>query len=75
MSAFQYLGAIVEGNGSIMSDVESRIAKASRAFGAPTEQQRTNHISSVQVSEMFGMDESIEDLILRRRLCWLGHMA
>ena len=34
MSAFRYLGAIVEGNGNIMSDVESRVAKASRAFGA-----------------------------------------
>ena len=136
VSAFRYLGAIVEGNGNIMSDVERRVAKASRAFGAlrrtvfkekdltlktkrlvyrpvvlgillydaetwamnskrvhsrkfevfhnrclraimgiTTEQQRTNHISSVQVSQMFGMEESMEDLILRRRLRWLGHVA
>lgn len=33
VNAFQYLGATVEGNGNIMNDVESRIAKASRAFG------------------------------------------
>ena len=29
VSAFRYLGAIVEGNGNITSDVESRVAKAS----------------------------------------------
>ena len=44
-------------------------------MGITTEKQRTNHISSVQVSQMFGMEESMEDLILRRRLHWLGHVA
>ena len=34
-----------------------------------------NCISSVQVSQMFGMEESMEDLILKRRLRWLGHVA
>ena len=134
VSAFQYLGAIVEGSGSIKGDVESRIAKASRAFGAlrrpvfgdkdlslrtkrmvycavvlgvllygaeawPTkrehskklevfhnrclrailgitsEQQRKERISSVQVGQMFGMEESMEDIISARRLRWLGHVA
>ena len=124
VSAFQYLGAIVERNGSILSDVDSRIAKASRAYGAvrrpvfkgkdltlktkrlvyravvlgvllygaetwavkkehsrkfevfhnrclraimgiTTEQQRTNHTNSVQESQMFGMEESMEDLLAR----------
>lgn len=33
VNAFWYLGAVVEGNGNITSDVESRIAKASRVYG------------------------------------------
>ena len=46
-------------------------------LGITTEQQRKEHISSVQVSQMFGKEESVEDLISRRRLTcrWLGHMA
>ena len=33
------------------------------------------HISSVQIAKQFGMEESLEDLIVARRLRWLGHVA
>ena len=33
------------------------------------------HISSVQVAKRFGMEESLEDMVIARRLCWLGHVA
>ena len=41
----------------------------------PTAQQRTRCISSVQVSQWFGMEESLDDLLSVRQLCWLGHIA
>ncbi len=44
-------------------------------LGITTAQQRMGRISSVQVSQMFGMEESIEDLVSARRLRWLGHLA
>jgi hypothetical protein len=44
-------------------------------LGITTEQQRIEHISSVQVAKRFGMEESLEDIVIRRRLCWLGHVA
>ena len=34
VSDFRYLGAVVESKGEIMKDVEERIARASKAFGA-----------------------------------------
>ena len=33
------------------------------------------HFSSVQVSQKFGMEESMEDLVSARRLQWLGRIA
>ena len=44
-------------------------------LGISTSPQRTEHISSVQVSQIFGMEESLEDFVSARRLCWLGHLA
>ena len=43
--------------------------------GITSAQQRIEHISSVQVASKFGMEESLEDLIVERRLRWLGHVA
>ena len=34
VSQFRYLGSVVESHGEVLKDVEDRIAKASRAFGA-----------------------------------------
>ena len=38
-------------------------------------QQKMEHISSVQMAERFGMEESLEDMMIARRLCLLGHVA
>ena len=32
-------------------------------------------ITSIQIAKRFGMDESLEDTIIARRLRWLGHLA
>ena len=44
-------------------------------LGITTAQQRTEHLSSVQIAKPFGMGESLEDLVIARRLRWLGHVA
>ena len=44
-------------------------------LGVSTARQRTEHISNVQLGQMFGMEESLEDLVSTRRLRWLGHLA
>ena len=44
-------------------------------LGITAHQQRTEHLSSVQIAKQFGMEESMEDLITARRLRWLGHIA
>ena len=44
-------------------------------LGITTAQQRMEHISSAQVAKRFGMEESLEDILIGRRLCWLGHVA
>ena len=38
-------------------------------------QQQTQHITSVQVADRFGMRESLEDIIIARHLRWLGHVV
>ena len=38
-------------------------------------QQRSQHLSSVQIAKHFGMEASLKDLITARRLRWLGHVA
>ena len=38
-------------------------------------QQRTEHLSGVQTVKLFGMGESLEEMIITRRLRWLGHVA
>ena len=43
--------------------------------GITSAQQRAEYISSVQVARQLGMEESLEDLIVARRLRWLGHVA
>ena len=134
VTEFKYLGAIIEECGGIKKELESRIAKASRTFGAlrrpvfddkditlatkrlvyrsvvlgvllygaetwvikrdtskkleafhnrclrsilgiSSAQQQMGHITSVQVSRRFGMEESLDDMIAFRRLRWLGHIA
>ena len=134
VTEFKYLGAIIEANGSIQREVEDRISKALRVFGAQkgpvlsnsdlalatkkllyhavvlgvllyraetwptkrensrklevfhnrclrsilgisTARQRTEQISRVQLGQIFGMEESLEDLVSARRLRWLGHLA
>ena len=44
-------------------------------LGISTSCPWTEHISSVQVRQMFGMEESLEDFVSARRLRWLGHLA
>ena len=46
-------------------------------LGITTAQERPEHLSSVQISKLFGMGESleVEDLVTARRLRWLGHVA
>ena len=44
-------------------------------LGISAMQQRMKHISSVQVAKRFGMEESLEDMVIARRLCWLEHVA
>ena len=44
-------------------------------MGITSAQQRMKHISSVQVATIFGMEESLEDVITARRLRWFGHLA
>ena len=44
-------------------------------LGISAAQQRMERISSVQVAKRFGMEESLEDMIIARRLRWLGHVA
>ena len=44
-------------------------------LGITAAQQRTEHLSTVQIAEHFGMRESLEDLMTARRLRWLGHVA
>ena len=41
-------------------------------LGITSVQQRLKHISSIQVAKQFGMEESLEDMIVLRRLRWLG---
>ena len=44
-------------------------------LGISAMQQRMEHISSVQVAKRCLMEESLEDMVITRRLCWLGHVA
>ena len=44
-------------------------------LGISAMQQRMEHISSVQLAKRFGMEESLEDMVMARQLCWLGHVA
>ena len=134
VSSFRYLGSVLESHGEIWMDVEDRVARASRAFGAlcrpvfcngslsrktkrmvyhapvlgvllygaetwatkkvstqnveafnnrylwhimniSRAEQRAGYISSVQMRRNSGMDEALEDVVIARRLRWLGHVA
>ena len=44
-------------------------------MGITSRQQKMEHINSVQMAKQFGMEESLEDLIVARCLRWLGHVA
>ena len=44
-------------------------------FGITRVQQHTERISSAHVRELFGMKETIEELVMLRRMQWLGHLA
>ena len=41
-------------------------------LGVTAAQQKAERI---QVTKLFGMEESLEDMIIARRLRWLGHIA
>ena len=52
-------------------EIELQKARYLRAIlGKTTAQQKMGHISSVQVGQWFGMEESLEDLVSARRLHW-----
>ena len=38
-------------------------------------EQEAGYISSVQMRRNFGMNEALEDVVIARRLRWLGHVA
>ena len=42
-------------------------------LGIMSVQQHLQDMSSVQVAKQFRMEESLEDMIVLRRLRWLGH--
>ena len=44
-------------------------------FGITRVQQHTERISSAHVRELFSMKEMIEELVMLRRMQWLGHLA
>ena len=44
-------------------------------FGITSLQQRLQHINSAQVAKQFGMEELLEDVIVLKKLRWLGHLA
>ena len=44
-------------------------------LGITAWQQRSQHLSSMQIAKHFGMEASLEDLITARRLRWLSHVA
>ena len=44
-------------------------------LGVTAAQQKAERISSIQVAKLFGMEESLEDMIIARRLRRLGHIA
>ena len=44
-------------------------------LGITSVQQHLQHMSSVQVARQFGTEQSLEDMIVLRRLRWLGHWA
>jgi len=44
-------------------------------LGVSRYQQWREHITTDKLSEVFGMQWSIADFIMERRLCWLGHLG
>ena len=44
-------------------------------FGITRMQQRAQHISSSEVRGKFGMKEMMEEVVMLRRMPWLGHVA
>ncbi len=44
-------------------------------FGIARTQQRDKRTSSSQIREMFGMKEQVAEMVVLRRLRWLGHVA
>ena len=44
-------------------------------FGITKVKQCVEHITSSQIRESFGMKELVEEMIVQRRLRWLGHVS
>ena len=44
-------------------------------LGVSRYEQWTEHLSTVQMNEEFGMSESIHEVVTKHHLRWLGHVA
>ena len=44
-------------------------------LGISTVQQRRERITTIEVRRRIGLHDSLEDIIMKRRLRWLGHVA
>ena len=45
------------------------------SWGSLQHNKGTSTLAMSQIARHFGMEESLEDLIIARRLTWLGHVA
>ena len=46
-----------------------------RVLGITKAQQLIGHITSAEIRRRFGMQETLEDVVVAKRLRWLGHVA
>ena len=46
-----------------------------RVLGITKAQQYIGHITSAEIRRRFGMQETLEDVVVAKRLRWLGHVA
>ena len=46
-----------------------------RVLGITKAQQHIDHITSAEIRRRFGMQDTLEDVVVAKRLRWLGHVA
>ena len=46
-----------------------------RVLGTTKAQQCISHITSAEIKRRFGMQETLDDVIVAKRLSWLDHVA